>query len=101
MKCTFCQQQLLYSQETELPEAVAAHLADCAACRQWHQRLLQIESNVSQLPVPVSPARDVFMQEFVQGTNLTTTLARRRTVAEPSPKESRAKKQRSKAGKKK
>ncbi len=59
MNCLDCQRQLLACDEpASQPLEVAAHLADCFACQQWHQRLLRIESNVLRLPVPPSRGPD-------------------------------------------
>jgi hypothetical protein len=57
MNCDVIQRNLLGRERPDRPSADAvAHLAGCAACREWLQRLLQIEDAVIHLPVPPAEA---------------------------------------------
>jgi len=53
MNCEAVQKYLLGSESPERPSPEAsAHLAGCAACREWLQRLIQVETAAARLPVP-------------------------------------------------
>ena len=66
MKCEECQDLLLKGDEpADQPLDVAAHLAECAACQEWHVRLLTLESNVPRLPVPSSLAGERIRRLFL------------------------------------
>jgi hypothetical protein len=69
MNCEALQRQLLSSESPERPPADAcAHLADCAACREWLQRLLQIENAVPRLPIPpADTARAALVRRILAG----------------------------------
>src|SRR5262245_18455589 len=55
MNCDACRRRLLRAETPDTPPApVAEHLAQCLACRDWHQQLLQVEHNVGRLPAPAS-----------------------------------------------
>jgi hypothetical protein len=57
MTCDFFQKQLLSLEALDRPSTeVAAHLACCNDCREWHARLLQIEQAALCLPVPSAAA---------------------------------------------
>jgi hypothetical protein len=65
---------------------VNAHLAECAACREWQARLVQVERTVPCLPVPVpvNSARAAFI-EHLQGA-----LARPKALPTAEPKKAPA-----------
>jgi hypothetical protein len=67
MNCDVLQRHLLGSESPDRPSAAAsAHLADCAACREWLQRLLQMESALPYLPVPpAEAARSALMRRIL------------------------------------
>jgi hypothetical protein len=68
MNCQAIQNQLLILPDPRRPGAdVRAHLQGCAACRQWHQRLIQLERHMPLLPVPSSTARAGVMRRFLAG----------------------------------
>jgi hypothetical protein len=57
MSCQVVRKHLLGSERPRRPSAEAsAHLAACAACREWQQRLAQMEQALSRLPVPPADA---------------------------------------------
>ncbi len=57
MNCEVVQRHLLSCESPDRPSADAsAHLADCAACREWLTRLVQMERAVPYLPVPPAEA---------------------------------------------
>jgi hypothetical protein len=75
MNCDALQKHLLGRESPDRPSADAdAHLAGCAACREWLLRLLQLERAVPHLPVP--PA------EAARSALVRRILARR---ADPAP----------------
>ena len=58
MKCNVVRQHLLASAKPARPPAVMAdHLAQCAGCRAFQRRLVQLERLVPELPVPQSSAK--------------------------------------------
>jgi hypothetical protein len=66
MNCELCQRRLLADPDPNNPAAdVAAHLADCPACREGQRRLTFIEDQVARLPVPPSDAMAPFIQHLV------------------------------------
>lgn len=70
MNCPTIQNQLLILEDPGQPTAeIRDHLQDCAACRRWQQRLLQIERHVPGLPVPASQNRDVMIRQFLTETS--------------------------------
>jgi hypothetical protein len=67
MNCDVVQRQLLSRESPDRPSADAsAHLADCAACREWLMRLLQLERALPYLPVPpAEAARSALMRRIL------------------------------------
>jgi hypothetical protein len=62
MNCKVIREQLLQADRPERPGAdLAAHLGQCPPCRQWHQRLVQLERLVPRLPVPPSHGKAVLL----------------------------------------
>src|SRR5262245_48656086 len=52
MNCNNVQQRLLASTDpARVPASVQPHLTECAACRDWHARLVRIEHAVPLVPV--------------------------------------------------
>jgi hypothetical protein len=55
MNCVMARRHLLGSERPARPAAtLAAHLANCPACRTLQRRLVRLEQNIPRLPVPVS-----------------------------------------------
>jgi hypothetical protein len=68
MNCTVLQRRLLALENPRRPPAeLLAHLARCAACRDWQRRLLELELRVPHLPVPPSSAKEQFIARLVTG----------------------------------
>jgi hypothetical protein len=67
MNCEVVQRQLLSGESPDSPTAAAsAHLADCAACREWLMRLVQVERALPFLPVPpAEAARSALMRRIL------------------------------------
>lgn len=66
MNCATTQRQLLAAERPDRPDAdLRAHLAACPACRALQRRLLQIERQLPNLPVPPSTARPAFVRHFL------------------------------------
>src|ERR1700730_10031791 len=82
MNCSQCQRQLL--EEHSGPD-VDAHLAECLACRQWHKMLLQIENQVSLLPVPESTRKLQLQEELIHGPTPPATIPMPRPAVVPLP----------------
>jgi hypothetical protein len=67
MNCQQCQRHLLSCERLDSqPPDVAGHLTECQDCRQWQRRLLQIESHVPSLPLPLSQGKEQFVQNFLE-----------------------------------
>jgi hypothetical protein len=65
MNCPTIRRRLLGSESPNRPdEEVRRHLDDCPRCRDWHQRLAEIEVQLSQLPVPASTAMDRLLEQI-------------------------------------
>lgn len=86
MNCEVLQRRLLSSERPDRPSAdSAAHLADCAACREWLMRLLQMERALPYLPVPAAEAarsalvRRILAQKTAKSRG--TTERRRPSIA--------------------
>ena len=70
MNCENIQHELLGSESPDRPTAdVQAHLEACPACRDWQNRLVQIEHNIPRLHVPGSATRDAFLLDLVLPDN--------------------------------
>jgi hypothetical protein len=86
MNCDVLQRHLLGRERPDSPSAdAAAHLADCAACREWLLRLVQLERAVIQLPVPpAEAARSALMRRILsrEAENGQPAPARKPPVAE-------------------
>ncbi len=68
MNCTLARQHLLASERPDRPPpAPARHLADCAACRDWLGRLVRLERELAQLPVPPSRPPDRLLEQVLHG----------------------------------
>jgi hypothetical protein len=68
MNCHTAQRRLLGSERPDEPSAeVEGHLAACAACRAWQQRLAEVERLLPLLPVPASAARGELVQRVLSG----------------------------------
>jgi len=66
MKCDPCRSYLLNAEDPSHPiEPFQAHLEECAACREWQVRLLQIGVNVRRLPVPSSTAKPELIRQIL------------------------------------
>jgi hypothetical protein len=67
MNCQECREKLLRALEPSAPSAeMLGHLGQCDRCRQFQQRLLQIESNVPRIPVPASSGPEAFKNRLRQ-----------------------------------
>ena len=65
MNCTVIQRRLLEAEQPEQPSAeIQNHLAQCPACRAWQRRLIQMERLIVQLPVPLSTAKEQFLERM-------------------------------------
>lgn len=65
MNCTVIQRRLLLAEQPEHPPAeIKSHLAQCPTCRAWYRRLVQMERLIPQLPVPVSTAKELFLERM-------------------------------------
>jgi hypothetical protein len=82
VSCTVIQRLLLSLEQPEQPSAdIKGHLAHCTSCRAWHRRLVQMERQVSLLPLPPSTGKEQFLQRLL-GTPSRETDSR--TIADPS-----------------
>jgi hypothetical protein len=82
MNCKDVRGHLLQAERPERPPAaVAEHLGQCSPCRQWHQRLVQLEQTVPLLPVPPTNAKAALLERIVNGK---TAPRGRSTAHKPS-----------------
>ena len=62
MNCDTLHRRLLGLERPELPPPeLRSHLAGCAACREWHRHLVEVERQAAGLPVPPPVRKDVFL----------------------------------------
>src|SRR5262245_13228624 len=86
MNCELCQRLLGQTEAPDNPPPeLAAHLAECLACRQWQQRLLQIEHNVRQLLVPAAGPQAFLAQKLFLMEQATPAPAPKPSPAAPTP----------------
>jgi hypothetical protein len=66
MNCTKVQRRLLSQFDPErVPPSLRAHLEQCAACREYQHRLMQVEQHVARLVVPpASSAKERFLDDI-------------------------------------
>jgi hypothetical protein len=65
VNCTVIQRRLLAAEHPEQPPAeIQSHLAQCPSCRLWQRRLIQMERLIPELPVPVSKAKEQFLESM-------------------------------------
>jgi hypothetical protein len=58
VNCTLIQRWLLSAEQPDQPAAeIKSHLSQCAACRAWQRRLVQLERQIPRLLVPPSTAK--------------------------------------------
>lgn len=68
MKCSVAQTRMLELERPDRPTPpLRAHLARCSACREWFHQFVQIERNVSLLPVPPSTRKEEFLRQVLTG----------------------------------
>jgi hypothetical protein len=66
VNCETLHRQLLASERPDAPPPeLGGHLAVCAACRDWHARLLQVERAASVLDVPPPLKKTAFIERFL------------------------------------
>ncbi|MGH7224139.1 MAG: hypothetical protein ACRELF_12990, partial [Gemmataceae bacterium] len=82
MNCTVLQRRLLSAEQPEQPaDEIKNHLAQCPACRAWQRRLVQMERQIPLLPIPLSTAKEVFLQRL---TGTYGGEAAHPTIADPA-----------------
>ena len=70
MNCQHCQRRLMSIEKPAYAEPlVAAHLTECASCREFQRLLLRVEANVRRVPVPPSRKKARFL-ERVRGQHV-------------------------------
>ncbi len=68
------------------PPDLCSHLAVCAACRDWHARLLQMEQQAAQLPVPAPREKNAFVERFLaEGRSVTAPAVRDEDAGKDGP----------------
>ncbi len=83
MKCKEFKYFLLGCENPDQPPAdVKAHLAACADCQDWQNRLALIEMNVPFLPVPESAARSDLLRRILSQPALVRTKETKMMLAE-------------------
>lgn len=84
MKCKAARTSLLGQEQLDQPPPkVAGHLAECVACRDWLQQLVQMERHVPILPVPKSSAKAQLVNKILTSPAPVTTPASRPVPEEP------------------
>jgi hypothetical protein len=66
MNCAIVQNRLLSCDRPDLPPVdVKGHLVECPVCRAWHRRLVRMEQQLVELPVPPSLTKQAFLRGLV------------------------------------
>ncbi|HYV34462.1 MAG TPA: hypothetical protein VE988_02085 [Gemmataceae bacterium] len=66
MNCQKCQQRLMSTERPEFPDLkVQAHLAICAACREFQRNVAKLEANVQRIPIPPTDAKARLVREIL------------------------------------
>ncbi len=68
MNCKLARRRLLSMvRPDQAPDEVRGHLSWCSDCREWHRRLVRMERNVQQIPVPRSHrhTKQAFFDSFL------------------------------------
>lgn len=74
MNCKLARRRLLSMvRPDQAPDEVRGHLSWCSDCRDWHRRLVRMEKNVQQIPVPRSHrhTKQAFFDSFLAGSKVT------------------------------
>jgi len=83
VNCTVCQRRLLSAEQPDKPAVeVKNHLGQCPSCRVWQRRLVQMERQISLLPVPPSTAKADLLRRIVGPSP--AEAGRRATAERPS-----------------
>ncbi|HXG09512.1 MAG TPA: hypothetical protein VNK04_06955 [Gemmataceae bacterium] len=86
MKCKTVQTCLLGLERPDRPPPdAAAHLARCAVCQEWQQRLLQLEQAVPLLPVPPSAGKSRLLARIRAAPPAWPVVSPPRGPAAPEP----------------
>jgi hypothetical protein len=73
VNCDTIHRRLLSLERPDQPPAdVRGHLASCPACRAWHRRLVDLESQASHLPVPPPRQKTAFLERLRNGAGVDT-----------------------------
>jgi hypothetical protein len=68
MTCASIQRRLLgVERPDQPPPELREHLAGCAECREWQQRLIETERGIGRLEVPPSEGKAAFVLQFLAG----------------------------------
>jgi hypothetical protein len=68
VNCTLLQRWLLAAEQPTQPSAeVQSHLTQCPTCRAWQHRLVQLEQQITQIPIPPSTAKAALLRR-IRGT---------------------------------
>lgn len=66
MNCAIVQNRLLSCDRPDLPPVdVKGHLVECPVCRAWHRRLVRMEQQLLELPVPPCLTKQAFLRGLV------------------------------------
>lgn len=85
MKCQVVQRRLLSLTHPErVPADLRAHLIRCAACREWHNHLLLLESHVPLLPIPASNGKAKLLRQLLSEQEAASHSATLRTQTHSS-----------------
>ena len=77
MNCQHCQRRLMSIEKPAYAEPlVAAHLTECASCREFQRLLLRVEANVRRVPVPPSRKKARFLERIPDGKYAGFTIER-------------------------
>jgi hypothetical protein len=95
VNCTVIQRRLLAAEQPAQPPAeVKSHLAQCPSCRTWQRRLIHMERQLHELPVPPSTAKDELLERILgtpsgasSRTKIADTPVLWRSSLAPGPKE--------------
>jgi len=81
VNCDTLHRRLLGLERPELPPPeLRNHLAVCAACREWHRHLVEVERQAAGLPVPPPVRKDAFLARLAASPPTSAERSARRVL---------------------
>jgi hypothetical protein len=84
VNCSIIQRRLLAAEQPDQPAAeVKSHLSECATCRAWQRRLVQMERQIAAMPVPPSTAKVKLLRRILSPSAIPNEAVRPAATQQP------------------